>query len=188
MSGSEAALGVSGLGQWRAPPCVVTSGSGAGEIGSTVAAGASLQETWINAALGAVRYELGRRLVFEPSMERVGYDPCLLPKLPAAFTPLRWRTSLGAPNAVGRLSGSRALSAPSASACLGRRTFRTRCPRQSPCRSRFTSRAERDRDRLPSARPIPCGGAISAERTRRPRRCLALALPAPATRPPLPSC
>jgi len=97
--------------------------------------------------------------------------------------PLRWRTSLCAPSAVGLLSGSPALSALSASACSGRRTFLTRCPRQSPCRSRLPSRAERDLDR--PAHRISRGGAISAPRTRRPRRCLASRT---ATTPSLPRC
>ena len=100
--------------------------------------------------------------------------------------PLRWRTSLCAPSAVGLLSGSPALSALSASACSGRRTFLTRRPRQSPCRSRLPSRAGRDLDR--PAHRISGGGAISAPRTRRPRRCLALALPAPRRRRRLPPC
>ena len=44
-----------------------------------------LQDTWMNAVFGGDRDGRGRRLGFQASMERVGYDPCLLPKLPAAF-------------------------------------------------------------------------------------------------------
>jgi hypothetical protein len=87
MSGSEATLGVSGPGRCsgeRRPAWLfrVRVRERSALLSQLLRL---LHKTCVDAALVAVRYELGGRLVFQASMERVGYDPCLLSKLPAAF-------------------------------------------------------------------------------------------------------
>ena len=114
------------------------------------------------------------RLLWKGSvMTHVCCPSCRLRFSPAAAAYL-----VSCPECGGYLERSPALSAPSASACLGHGTFPARCPRQSRSRSRFPSRVERDRDR--PARLNSRGGARNAARTWRPRRCFALALRASA--------